>query len=695
MIESPQELHSAVTFTIADQLIPQPARWFTFVLSVQLHLLVILVALTFDELSDRKPYQPPTVAEMAEAEDLKITWYRPEELLPAVEPTVPLDEPQASGAKSRFKLKQTIAATSPNPDSLRQMIVNGPPAIKIEQDVEAANMLALARGREVKYQRFELRSEAARVPKSEPLPDYLTPRIDVNAAYDELAEMQKLERLRYLPADEKSQEPARKALEALEAPVIDASAPDAMLSMLNGVERLRYEPAGSTSDRPGQKPIDAAAAPQVSLGSADGVDLTQFQQIQRLRFAANGPQAAVPSRGALTATSDAPQIAASTAAGTDIALFRNVSPLRYEVGSGTRPTGPSTALSVRKAIGGASGDPQAPEITAALGEGTATGKLADPSGFQRIAKPRFEQWGASGNGQAPGKRAIATAAGAAAAPRGLSGRLPSSSIESLLGIASPSGAPPPPPPGGGGSAERNRVVVGVNPGNRMAEDIPRGQRSGNFSGGPEQGDGSDGGATQIAKLRVPNLSIGGRPRTDAAIAANPAYATAEDLQRLSSFRSASELPTFWATTVSVDRKPEQIDPDRPFRNKPSYSLAINMPNITSYGGSWQLQFAEIGRETEQGKLLAPTPRLKVDPRYVREAVEEKVEGEVVLHGVIQQDGTMAKLQVIRGIDDRLDASALSALSKWRFDPAQKYGQAVAVEAVIRIPFQLRPPIAQR
>ena len=189
--------------------------------------------------------------------------------------------------------------------------------------------------------------------------------------------------------------------------------------------------------------------------------------------------------------------------------------------------------------------------------------------------------------------------------------------------------------------------------------------------------------------------IGGRPRTQDSIAANPASATVEDLQRLAVSRSTTDLPTFRAATVAVDTPPELIDPDRPFRNKPSCSLAINMPNITSYSGSWQLQFAEIGQETEQGILSAPTPRVKVDPRYVREAVEEQIEGEVILHGVIQQDGTMAKLQVIRRLDDRLDASALSALSKWRFDPAQKYGHAVAVEAVVRIPFQLSPAIAQR
>jgi len=684
MTEFSREPQTAAAFTIIDQLIPQPARWRTFVGSVGLHLLVILLAVSTGPSVDRKPYKPPTVAEMAAAEGLKITWYRPEELLPAVEPASPRDQAQGSRAKSRFELKQKIAATSPDPDSQRQMIVNGPPAIKIEQDVEAANMLALARGATLNYQRFELRSEPTRVPKSEPIPEHLAPRVDVNSAYDELAEMQKLERLRYLPAEKEDQEPVRKALDARQAPTIDAVAPDLTLGHLNGVERLRYEPTAATADRPGQKPIDAAAAPDVAAALAGGIDLTPFQQIQRLRFAVNGPQAGAPSRGALTATSDAPRIATSNAAGTDVALFRNVSPLRYDLGGGTQATGPSTA-----AIGEAGGGSDAPELSAAVGAS------ANPASFQKIAKPRFEQWGASGNGKAPDTRAIGSAASTAGSPRGLAGQQPSILSVASLGSTVLGGSPPPPPPGGGGTAERTLVVVGVNPGTQGPESIPRGQRSASFSGGPQLGTAGDGGTTETATLRVPDLMIGGRPRTEAAIALSPASATVEDLQRLAAFRSTSDLPTFRAATVAVETQPAPIDPDRPFRNKPSYSLAINMPNITSYGGSWQLQFAEIGQETEQGMLSAPTPRVKVDPRYVREAVEEQIEGEVILHGVIQQDGTMAKVQVIRRLDDRLDASAMSALSKWRFDPAQKYGHAVAVEAVVRIPFQLAPAIAQR
>jgi len=144
------------------------------------------------------------------------------------------------------------------------------------------------------------------------------------------------------------------------------------------------------------------------------------------------------------------------------------------------------------------------------------------------------------------------------------------------------------------------------------------------------------------------------------------------------------------------------------RDKPVYSLAINMPNITSYSGSWVIRFAELGsREQEQAraarrqqsdeapaperKLSAPNPRIKVDPKYIRAAAHEGVEGTVVLYAVIGMDGLVRGVRIMRSLDVRLDESAVEAFSKWKFDPATSAGSPVDVEAVVEIPFQLAPP----
>ena len=81
---------------------------------------------------------------------------------------------------------------------------------------------------------------------------------------------------------------------------------------------------------------------------------------------------------------------------------------------------------------------------------------------------------------------------------------------------------------------------------------------------------------------------------------------------------------------------------------------------------------------------------KVDPKYPPTLIKEHVEGEVVLYAVIRSDGSVDSIQLVRGIDDQLDANAMQALSQWRFRPATKQGAPVDLEAIVHIPFHAPP-----
>ena len=705
MTESPRVTGGRAAFPVGGQLLSQPSRRFAFAGSLGLHLLAAALLLAFDRPREGEPYAPPTVAEAAAAEDLEIIWYRPEDLLPAVSPAEQADRPPRPDAQGQAKLKQSIEAASPEAGSPRQTIVNGPPDIRIEEDIETANMLALASGGELRRQRFELAAAPRETPAPLAPPDLAPPRIAARAAYVELAAMQEIERMRYLLGGQEKREAERQAIESAPAPAVEAASPEARLAALGIVAPLRYEPVEAAGGAPEREALDAPAPPKVLAAAAGQVDLSPFQRIEALRYEAGAPRdAAAPRREALAVAPDTaapgPRFEAAADAGIDTALFQRIGPLRYEADGAAAAAG-SPAAAAREAVGetAAAAPPEllpgAPGGNAAAPGGTGV----DPASFQPVARLRFQQWGNGTQGQAPGRRAVGAIGAATPPPQQLTGP-PAPDLSGAphgFGQAASGavlgGGTPLPPFGEGGSAERSLAVVGIDPSGRAPRAIPRGQRAGSFSGGPNPG--GSGGGTQTAKLRVPNLAIGGRPKTEAAITAVSAPSAAEDPLRFGAFRGADALPLLRAPAANIESAPQPIDPERPFRGRLSYSLAIHMPNITSSSGSWELQFAEIGGETEQGKLAAPVPLVKVDPRYVREAAEEKIEGEVVLHGIIQRDGAIDGLQVIRGIDDRLDASALSALSKWRFDPARKYGKPVAVEAVVRIPFQLGAATARR
>jgi len=133
-----------------------------------------------------------------------------------------------------------------------------------------------------------------------------------------------------------------------------------------------------------------------------------------------------------------------------------------------------------------------------------------------------------------------------------------------------------------------------------------------------------------------------------------------------------------------------------YRGRRIYTIYINMPNLTSQSGSWVLRFAELGDEgggvpggaSDTGLIESPVALSKVDPGYPADARREKIEGTVFLYGVIRPDGSVENVQVVRRVHDSIDARAVAAFQRWRFDPGRKNGAPIPLEVVVEIPFRL-------
>jgi TonB family protein len=120
-------------------------------------------------------------------------------------------------------------------------------------------------------------------------------------------------------------------------------------------------------------------------------------------------------------------------------------------------------------------------------------------------------------------------------------------------------------------------------------------------------------------------------------------------------------------------------------------MAIQMPNITSYVGSWLMWYAAHGASL-QGPVSPPVAHRKVDPKYVASAVADRIEGRIQLLCVINTNGRVGHVELVRGIDPRLDQSAMEALAKWEFSPATKSGAPIDVDVMVEIPFHLAPKV---
>lgn len=137
--------------------------------------------------------------------------------------------------------------------------------------------------------------------------------------------------------------------------------------------------------------------------------------------------------------------------------------------------------------------------------------------------------------------------------------------------------------------------------------------------------------------------------------------------------------------ATLDDTPEA----RVFGRKRYYSLVLNTPNLSSAAGSWIIHFAELKQTDDKVKPTAPVALNSVDPAYTADALRDHVEGTVTLYAVIRPDGTVTDIKVLNSLDDRLDSSAMRALARWHFRPGTKNGEAIALEAVVQIPFKMR------
>ncbi len=287
--------------------------------------------------------------------------------------------------------------------------------------------------------------------------------------------------------------------------------------------------------------------------------------------------------------------------------------------------------------------------------------------------------------------------------------------------------PPPPAVGAPGNGPRPNgagqlLALSVRPQPPAAEiKIPDGSRSGVFEAGPAgragapgtpnitgsggaaengtgnapgnapgAGNGSGNSASPLAGISVTGGS--GRPPTGSVVATVPPALPPRATPATTAVVPA--LPRIDRQPVPVYPPPGGKGEDRKLENqvfgtRRSYSMQLNMANLTSSGGSWIIRFAELKESKDQGELSTPTVMQKVDPAYPPDLIKEQVEGVVTLYAVIHADGSVGEVRLLQGLHERLDENAIKALLRWHFRPAMKNGQPVDLEAVVSVPFKAR------
>jgi periplasmic protein TonB len=193
----------------------------------------------------------------------------------------------------------------------------------------------------------------------------------------------------------------------------------------------------------------------------------------------------------------------------------------------------------------------------------------------------------------------------------------------------------------------------------------------------------------------------------------------------------AELPGQEKITVPVTKPPKLESPEPP-KDIPEPVQQMNIPAVTASAGVQELPGAltglpstALGTGTGGGAgtgtgtgigagkgsglgdgegggtgggfyrpgngVLPPKLLVEVKPSYTAEAMRAKIQGVVTLEAVVNPDGSVGNVSVIRSLDQTfgLDEEAKRTVRRWRFAPGTRFGQPVPVLVEIEMTFTLR------
>jgi protein TonB len=87
-----------------------------------------------------------------------------------------------------------------------------------------------------------------------------------------------------------------------------------------------------------------------------------------------------------------------------------------------------------------------------------------------------------------------------------------------------------------------------------------------------------------------------------------------------------------------------------------------------------------------GKIQSPTLLHRVEPVYPPVAVSARLQGVVILEALVERDGTVVDVRVLRSAGSVLDREALIAVRQWRYAPLRLNGQHLRFVVTVVLSF---------
>jgi protein TonB len=83
------------------------------------------------------------------------------------------------------------------------------------------------------------------------------------------------------------------------------------------------------------------------------------------------------------------------------------------------------------------------------------------------------------------------------------------------------------------------------------------------------------------------------------------------------------------------------------------------------------------------KIVAP------QPVYTEMARKARIQGVVIVQAIIDKEGNVTNVKILKGLPMGLDQSAVDAVKRWRFKPATLSGKPVSVYYNLTVNFRIQ------
>jgi protein TonB len=121
---------------------------------------------------------------------------------------------------------------------------------------------------------------------------------------------------------------------------------------------------------------------------------------------------------------------------------------------------------------------------------------------------------------------------------------------------------------------------------------------------------------------------------------------------------------------------------------------VQDPDPAGFDAEWLYHLLGPATKTDErpyaaGDSISAPKRLSgSDPQYSHAANSARVQGTVKVRILIDREGRVGILEVVKGLPQGLTEQALSAITRWRYEPTIVSGKPVSMRHTITITFQL-------